>query len=65
MNKVTVTQEDGTTVDFFPQSYTDAAVSAAVAAATTPVPTQTVHVAPGETVEIVSDQPASTDAPAA
>lgn len=38
MNKVTFTAEDGTTTDYFPQSYTDAAVASAVAAATpTPV----------------------------
>jgi hypothetical protein len=28
MQKVTVTNSDGTTEDFFPQSYTDAAVAA-------------------------------------
>jgi hypothetical protein len=28
-NKVTITNEDGSTQDFFPQSYTDAAVAAA------------------------------------
>lgn len=32
MDKVTLTKADGTTEDFFPQSYTDAAVAAAVAA---------------------------------
>jgi hypothetical protein len=32
MPKVTLTNADGTTEDFFPQSYTDAAVTAAVAA---------------------------------
>ena len=31
MPKVTLTNADGTTEDFFPQSYTDAAVAAAVA----------------------------------
>jgi hypothetical protein len=35
--KVTITQEDGSTQDFFPQSYTDAAVTAAVAAVPAPV----------------------------
>lgn len=29
--KVTITQDDGSAQDFFPQSYTDAAVAAAVA----------------------------------
>lgn len=33
MVKVTVSQEDGSSEDFFPQSYTDEAVAAAVAAA--------------------------------
>lgn len=33
MEKVTVTAADGSTVDYFPQSYTDAAVAAALAAA--------------------------------
>lgn len=32
MDKLTFTKADGTTEDFFPQSYTDAAVAAAVAA---------------------------------
>lgn len=31
MEKVTLTATDGTTTDFFPQSYTDAAISAAIA----------------------------------
>lgn len=29
MQKVTITNDDGSTQDFFPQSYTDAAVAAA------------------------------------
>lgn len=33
MSKLTLTNDDGTTVDYFPQSYTDAAV-----AAVTPAP---------------------------
>ncbi len=33
MEKVTFTATDGTTTDYFPQSYTDAAVAAALAAA--------------------------------
>lgn len=32
MPKVTLTNADATTEDFFPQSYTDAAVAAAIAA---------------------------------
>lgn len=32
MNKITLIKEDGTIEDFFPQSYTDAAVAAAIAA---------------------------------
>lgn len=32
--KITLTQEDGSTQDFFPQSYTDAAVAEATAAIT-------------------------------
>jgi hypothetical protein len=35
MQKVTITNDDGSTTDFFPQSYTDAAV-AAVQTATGP-----------------------------
>lgn len=35
MDKVTFTAADGTTTDYFPQSYTDAAVAAAVAAVPT------------------------------
>ncbi len=31
MQKITETQEDGSTQDFFPQSYTDTAVSEALA----------------------------------
>lgn len=46
MQKITITQDDGSTQDFFPQSYTDSAVAAATAAIT-PAPV----VAP-ETVEI-------------
>lgn len=34
MEKITVTNTDSSTEDFFPQSYTDAAVAAAVAAIT-------------------------------
>jgi hypothetical protein len=32
--KITITNEDGSTTDFFPQSYTDAAVAAAEQAIT-------------------------------
>lgn len=32
MDKITFTAADGTTTDYFPQSYTDAAVATAVAA---------------------------------
>jgi hypothetical protein len=32
MQKVTITNDDSSTQDFFPQSYTDAAVSTALAA---------------------------------
>lgn len=44
MEKVTLTAADGTTTEYFPQSYTDAAVAAAVAAvpaAPTVAPTDT------------------------
>ena len=34
MDKITLTSADGSTQDFFPQSYTDAAVATAVAAVT-------------------------------
>lgn len=33
MEKITFTAADGTTTDYFPQSYTDAAVATALAAA--------------------------------
>lgn len=33
MDKITFTAADGTTTDYFPQSYTDAAVATALAAA--------------------------------
>jgi hypothetical protein len=36
MQKVTITNDDGSTTDFFPQSYTDAAVAAAVAEGSNP-----------------------------
>lgn len=39
MQKITVTNEDLSTQDFFPQSYTDEAVAEALAAATAPVST--------------------------
>jgi hypothetical protein len=46
MPKLTLTNADGSTQDFFPQSYTDAAVAAAVAAvpAQPPVADDTVEV---------------------
>jgi hypothetical protein len=46
MDKITHTAVDGTTTDYFPQSYTDAAVAAAVAAipAQPPVADDTVEV---------------------
>lgn len=37
MSKVTVTDDGGVATDYFPQSYTDAAVTAAVAAVPTTV----------------------------
>lgn len=39
MEKVTFTAADGTATDYFPQSYTDAAVAAAVAAVPVAAPT--------------------------
>jgi hypothetical protein len=36
-NKVTVTNEDGSTTDFFPQSYTDAAVAAVTPVVANPI----------------------------
>lgn len=47
--KLTQTNDDGTTVDFFPQSYTDAAVAAAVAA----VPAPTVVAPHDKEVDII------------
>lgn len=41
MDKVTLTNSDGSSVDFFPQSYTDSAVATALAAQT-PNPSVTV-----------------------
>lgn len=58
MDKVTVVTSD-VSVDYFPQSYTDAAVAAALAAQT-PVEATTpteVHVTDGEVISIVVDQP--------
>ena len=41
MSKITFTADDGSTVDYFPQSYTDAAVAAAVPAAPVVAPEAT------------------------
>ena len=37
MTKITFTADDGSTTDYFPQSYTDAAVAAVVPAPVAPV----------------------------
>lgn len=61
--KITLTNDDGSTVDFNDQAYTDAAVAAALAAGPAPeVPTETVHVSEGESVEVVADVPVETPA---
>ncbi len=51
MDKFTHTAEDGTTTDYFPQSYTDAAVVAALANATTTTPSE-IDLKVGESVVI-------------
>lgn len=57
MDKVTVVTAD-LSVDYFPQSYTDAAVAAAIAAQPAPSTDATeMHVTDGEVIQVVVDQP--------